>query len=95
MRYRKIGSRGPWDGSAQIKIRGVYWLIGAQVDGEVESFERVSITELIDRLIRDDDAWKPNVGLVLTDFLVRHGALTPELPGYLKLVGSLRQGSCS
>ena len=25
--------------------------------------------ELIDRLVRDDDAWKPNVGLVLTDFL--------------------------
>lgn len=39
--------------------------------------------------------FKPNVALVTIDFLVRKGALTPELPGYLALVGSLRQGECS
>ena len=47
------------------KIRGAS---PRPVDGEVESFEKITVDELIDRLVRDDDAWKPNVGPVLTDF---------------------------
>ena len=65
------------------------------VDGEVESFERVSITELIDRLVQDDDAWKPNVGLVLTDFLVRHGRVPADDGEYLDLIRALRNGRCA
>ena len=38
---------------------------------------------MIDRLVRDDDAWKPNVGLVLTDFLVRHGRVPADDAAYL------------
>ena len=73
----------------------IYWVIGAQVDGEVESFERISITELIDRLVRDDAAWKPNVGLVLTDFLVRHGRVPADDAAYLDLIRALRNGRCA
>ena len=92
-----IGRRGPWDGSAQIKIRGfpIYWVIGAQVDGEVESFEKITVDALIDRLVRDDDAWKPNVGLVLTDFLVRHGRVPADDAEYLDLIRALRNGRCA
>ena len=71
------------------------WLIGAQVDGEVESFEKITVDELIDRLVRDDDAWKPNVGLVLTDFLVRHGRVPADdgvLIRHLRTFGRLRNG---
>ena len=65
------------------------------VDGEVESFEKITVDELIDRLVRDDDAWKPNVGLVLTDFLVRHGRVPADDAEYLDLIRALRNGKCA
>ncbi len=33
--------------------------------------------------------------LVIIDFLIRHGYITPEMPGYLQLVTGLRSGDCS
>lgn len=36
--------------------------------------------------------YKPNCNLVIIDFLVRHGAITPDMPGYLELVRGLRAG---
>ena len=44
---------------------------------------------------RDDDAWKPNVGLVLTDFLVRHGHVPADDEEYLDLIRALRNGRCA
>ena len=41
------------------------------------------------------NAFKPNINLVVIDFLVRHGFLDPSEPGYLELVASLRQGRCN
>ncbi|KAH8058736.1 8-oxo-dGDP phosphatase [Aureococcus anophagefferens] len=64
------------------------------VDGEVESFERIAVADLLDRLARDDDAWKPNVGTVLVDFVLRHGFVDPDEADYLELVVALRAGSC-
>ena len=45
-------------------------------DDEVESFELVPL----DRVVRDmlEGKFKPNCALVLVDFLVRHGYVTPE-----------------
>ena len=40
------------------------------------------------------NAFKPNINLVVIDFLVRHGHIPPESPGYLRLVSGLRQGDC-
>ena len=40
------------------------------------------------------NAFKPNINLVVIDFLVRHGEISPEESGYLELVASLRQGTC-
>jgi len=65
------------------------------VDGEVASFEKVSVDALIDRLVLDDEAWKPNVGLVLTDFLVRHGRVSADDDEYLDLIRALRNGRCA
>jgi len=39
--------------------------------------------------------YKPNVALVVVDFLVRRGVLSPDEPGYLPLVASLRSGTCA
>ena len=39
-------------------------------------------------------AFKPNINLVVLDWLVRHGHVPPDAPGYLELVAGLRQGEC-
>ena len=43
----------------------------------------------------DGAPYKPNVALVVVDFLLRHGVLAPETPGYLALLKSLRSGACA
>ena len=40
------------------------------------------------------NSYKPNINLVVIDWLVRHGHIPPDAPGYLDLVASLRQGTC-
>ena len=52
----------------------------------------MSIETVLSNII--DGRFKPNVACVTIDFLVRRGILTPEMPHYLALVGSLRQGEC-
>lgn len=39
--------------------------------------------------------YKENCVLVIVDFLLRHGYLTPDMPGYLEVVKGLRSGDCS
>lgn len=39
-------------------------------------------------------AFKPNINLLMIDFLIRHGHLQPNDPQYLELLASLRQGDC-
>lgn len=48
--------------------------------------------ERVASAIATSQDYKPNVCLVVIDFLVRHGLLAPEEPGYVQLVGSLRAG---
>lgn len=59
-------------------------------DGEVESFALVPMDEAC-RLVAETKEFKPNVALVLVDFFVRHGIVTPEEPGYVELVKALRR----
>jgi hypothetical protein len=42
--------------------------------------------------VRDTDDFKFNVNLVIIDFALRHGLLTPENREYLALIAGLRQG---
>lgn len=72
------------------------------VDGEMESFEKMSIATILDLLQKpiceDDDSdneWKPNVGVVLIDFLLRHGAIDADDIAFLPLVESLRGAKCA
>jgi len=58
-------------------------------DGEVEAFHLWPVEEVAAR-VRDTDELKPNVNLVIIDFLIRHGLLGPEEDHYLELVGGLR-----
>jgi len=59
-------------------------------DDEVESFELLSIKEVMRSIADTPDEWKPNVALVLIDLCVRLGHISPDREGYLELVHSLR-----
>lgn len=50
-------------------------------DGEIADFRLLPLHE-IERLLAETDDFKFNVGLVIIDFLIRHGYLTPERPDY-------------
>ena len=63
-------------------------------DGEVEAFQRLTVTEVAD-IIQHSDRFKDNCNLVIIDFLIRHGHLAPEQAGYLELLAGLRAGDCT
>ncbi|HBI29773.1 MAG: DUF4743 domain-containing protein [Deltaproteobacteria bacterium] len=63
-------------------------------DGEVEGFELLPIEEVV-RLVAETDEIKLNCNLVIIDFFVRHGILTPEHPHYSAIVLGLRAGGCA
>lgn len=58
-------------------------------DGEVETFYRLPVEEVA-RLVRETDEFKLNCNLVILDFLIRHGVLTPDHPDYVALCRGLR-----
>lgn len=60
-------------------------------DGEHSEFKKMPVGEAL-RLVDETDRFKFNVNLVIIDFAIRHGVLTPEHPDYLKLVRGLRSG---
>jgi 8-oxo-dGTP pyrophosphatase MutT (NUDIX family) len=59
------------------------------LDGEADSFRLLPIEEVA-ALVDETDEFKPNVNLVIIDFLIRHGYLGPERADYLALVQGLR-----
>lgn len=63
--------------------------IPRNTDGEVERFELWPLDEVA-ASVRDSDDWKFNVNLVVIDFLIRHGWLTPDHPDYIALCRGLR-----
>ena len=59
-------------------------------DGEVAAFYRLPIGEVA-KIVESSFEFKFNCNLVIIDFLIRHGFLTPEHPDYLELIQGLRQ----
>lgn len=57
-------------------------------DGEHSRFDRMPAARAL-QLVEQTDAFKFNVNLVIIDFAIRHGILTPEHPDYLKLLRGL------
>jgi isopentenyldiphosphate isomerase len=65
-------------------------MVPRPTDGEVEAFHLAGIEEI--RLAMHRQQFKPNCNLVMLDFFVRHGILTPENePDYLDIVARLRR----
>jgi hypothetical protein len=60
-------------------------------DGEISEFTLMDVDEVAERVATTDD-FKFNVNLVIIDFLIRHGRLSPDSePDYLALVTGLRK----
>ncbi|EGV60050.1 nudix-domain-containing protein 3 [Yamadazyma tenuis] len=60
-------------------------VVPAPQDGEAEDFRLMDIDEILERM--GNGEFKPNCGLVLIDFLIRHGIVTPATePNYLAIV---------
>ena len=59
-------------------------------DGEIVEFSLMSASDVMERVHRSDD-FKFNVNLVIIDFALRHGLVTPQDPEYLDLVTGLRR----
>jgi 8-oxo-dGTP pyrophosphatase MutT (NUDIX family) len=58
-------------------------------DDEVESFRLLPAAEVM-RIVDTTDDFKLNCNLVIIDFLIRHGLITPEHPDYLAIASGLR-----
>lgn len=62
-------------------------------DGEIEDFHLMPIEEVLDR-IAEGDSFKFNVPLVILDFAIRHGFLTPDNePDYEAILAGLHAPS--
>jgi 8-oxo-dGTP pyrophosphatase MutT (NUDIX family) len=59
-------------------------------DGEIVSFALMDAAAAVERVRKSDD-FKFNVNLVIIDFALRHGVVTPDDPEYLDLVAGLRR----
>jgi 8-oxo-dGTP pyrophosphatase MutT (NUDIX family) len=59
-------------------------------DGEIAAFALMDAHDVMERVRRSDD-FKFNVNLVLIDFALRHGLVTPDDPEYLDLVTRLHR----
>lgn len=53
-------------------------------DGEIADFQLMSLGE-VERLLAETTSFKFNVGLVIVDFLIRHGHIAPDRPDYAQL----------
>jgi isopentenyldiphosphate isomerase len=61
-------------------------------DGEVHAFMRLPAEEVIE-LVRETERFKFNCALVLIDFFIRRGLITPDdEPDYAEICSGLRQG---
>jgi hypothetical protein len=59
-------------------------------DGEIVDFELMPVSAVLDR-IRTTSDFKFNVNLVILDFALRHGLLSPDDPEYLDVATGLHR----
>lgn len=65
-------------------------VVPVPVDGEAQLFELMPVDEVLERVQKGE--FKPNCGLVIVDFLIRHGAVTPTSePDYLEILSRMHR----
>ena len=66
------------------------------LDGETENFELWDLDRVAAAVANvggDGTLFKPNCNLVVIDFLIRRGFVTPDAPGYVQLAASLHRNA--
>ncbi|CAM9958570.1 unnamed protein product, partial [Phaeothamnion confervicola] len=61
-------------------------------DGEVDEFMLIPTEEALASVRDTPQRWKPNAGLVMIDFALRHGLIDADDPEYVDLCHLLRAG---
>ncbi|KAL7271051.1 hypothetical protein RUND412_006215 [Rhizina undulata] len=94
--YRRQKSAGGEEGLLQPEIEYCYDLeVGEDVvptpgDDEVQEFQLWGVDKIKEELAKGN--FKPNCALVLIDFFIRHGVITPENePDYIEIVSRLHR----
>ncbi|KKA25272.1 Thiamine diphosphokinase [Rasamsonia emersonii CBS 393.64] len=94
--YVRDSRAGGETGLLQPEIEYIYDLkldaniIPKPCDSEVEDFRLWTVDEVKESLRRGE--WKPNCAVVVIDFFIRHGILTPENePDYLEIVARIHR----
>lgn len=65
------------------------------VDGEVQGFMLWSMDQIKESIAKDyPDPIKPNCYVVIIDYLLRTGQVSPDSKGYLDVLRELRSGDC-
>ncbi|MBX6368409.1 MAG: DUF4743 domain-containing protein, partial [Rhodospirillales bacterium] len=91
-----VSYRLDWDVGTRDDVLFVYDLeLPAEVtprntDGEIVEFKLRPVAEVIED-VRRGDGFKFNVNLVLIDYALRRGVVSPDDPEYLSLVTGLRR----
>lgn len=65
-------------------------MVPVNADGEVAEFMLMPVADVA-ALAAQGGVFKPNCALVILDFLIRHGCITPDHPDYLRYCYYLRQ----
>lgn len=58
--------------------------------GEVEGIFEYEMSHVM-AMVQDGDVFKPQINIVVTDFLIRHGYITPDHPEYAEIVALLAE----
>lgn len=94
--YVRDSRAGGETGLLQPEIEYIYDLkldasiIPKPCDSEVEDFRLWTVDEVKESLRKGE--WKPNCAVVVIDFFIRHGILTPENePDYLEIVARIHR----
>ncbi len=58
----------------------------------MEDFRLWKIEEALDSIKHSLPLWKPNSALVMIDFALRHGFISPDEPGFAEICHLLRAG---
>lgn len=73
-----------------------YDFVPTIIDGEVQHFFKWTLDEVAESMSPDFvDPIKPNCYLVIIDFLLRMGYLSPDTKGYLEVLRGLRNEDCA
>ncbi|PVU97470.1 hypothetical protein BB559_002020 [Furculomyces boomerangus] len=76
--------------TGSVDIENHKYFVPKAIDGEVDSFMLLDLDEIYKRMLNGE--FKPNCLVVVVDFMIRYGYITPENePDYLEIIESIHR----